>query len=190
MVPLTFLAVTALLAVLGLQVGGFALTLTVTSWAWGLLAALYLFGRKAEKAAYGSIEGKTGAAGQVLTTLGKTFFTTQFVEVNRAEEVVHRVVGRCGVVLVIEARPGAAIAQSAKQKTARWVGETPIREVFVGNGQGQVALGSLTRTIKKYPKVLRPAEVTELRRKLDAAAGGSLPIPKGPMPKGLRVPRR
>ena len=87
-------------------------------------------------------------------------------------------------------RPGAAIAQSAKQKTARWVGETPIREVFVGNGQGQVALGSLTRTIKKYPKVLRPAEVTELRRKLDAAAGGSLPIPKGPMPKGLRVPRR
>ncbi|MGA0857809.1 MAG: DUF4191 family protein, partial [Candidatus Nanopelagicales bacterium] len=99
-------------------------------------------------------------------------------------------VGRPGVMLIIEANPGSQIASVAKSKTARWVGETPIREIWVGNNEGQVPLAKLTRYVKKLPKVLRPAEVTELRRKLDAAAGGSLPIPKGPIPKNLKIPRR
>jgi hypothetical protein len=188
-VPLLFVGVTAALGFVGIQVGGFALALTATSPAWGLIAALFVFGRKAEKAAYGSIEGTPGAAAQVLTTLRGGWFTTPAIEVNRAQEIVHRVVGRPGVILIVEAKPGAAIAQSAKQKTARWVGETPILEIYVGSGPGQTPLANLTRAVKKLPKVLRPAEVTDLRRKLDAAGGG-LPIPKGAMPKGLRVPRR
>jgi hypothetical protein len=189
-VPLVFIVVTAALAVGGLVIGGFGLTFTITSWAWGLLVALFVFGRRAEKAAYSQIEGVPGAAAQVLTTLKSGWFTTPAVEINRSQEIVHRLVGRPGVILIIEAKPGSAIAQSARQKTARWVGETPILEVYVGNGEGQTPLGHLTRTVRKFPKVLRPSEVTDLRRKLDAAAGGSLPIPKGPMPKGMRVPRR
>jgi hypothetical protein len=154
------------------------------------LAAAFVFGKKAEKAAYGSVEGTPGAAVQVIKTLRTGFFVTPAVEVNKAQELVHRVVCRAGVVLIVEARPGASIAATAKQKTARWVGETPITEVFVGTGTGQVSLVNLNKHLRKLPKVLRPAEVTDLRRKLDAVAGGSLPIPKGPMPKGMRMPRR
>ena len=190
-VPTLFIVVTAGLAFAGITLGGAGLILTVTSPAWGIIVALFVFGRRAEKAAYSQIDGVPGAAAQVLTTLRGGWFTTPAVEVNRAQEVVHRLVGRPGVILVVEARPGAAIAQSARQKTARWVGETPIREVYVGSGEGQVPLAKLTREVKKFPKVLRPAEVTDLRRKLDAAAGSvGLSIPKGAMPKGMRVPRR
>lgn len=188
--PLVFIVVTGTFVGVGTLLGGLWITLSVTSWAWGLLATLYVFGRRAELAAYKTIEGQPGAAAQVLMTMRGGWFTTMAVEVNKQQEVVHRLVGRPGVMLIIEANPGSQIASVAKSKTARWVGETPIREIWVGNNEGQVPLAKLTRYVKKLPKVLRPAEVTELRRKLDAAAGGSLPIPKGPIPKNLKIPRR
>lgn len=190
MVPLTFVVVTAALTGFGYAVQGWALLLVVTGWAWGLMAAAYVFGKKAEKAAYGSIEGTPGAVVEVVKTIRSGFFITPAVEINKAQELVHRVVCRAGVVLLIEARPGAAIAHVAKQKTARWVGETPITEIFIGKGEGQVSLLDINKRLRKLPKVLRPSEVTDLRRKLEAVAGGSLPLPKGPMPKGMRPPRR
>ena len=189
--PVTFFAVTGLLVALGQVLGGWAMFLSVTSWAWGLLATVFIFGRRAESAAYSQIEGMPGAAAQVLTTLRGAWFTTPAVEINRAQEVVHRVVGRPGVILVIEARPGSQIAQSAKQKAQRWIGDTPLTEMYVGKGEGQVSLKELNRKIMKLKRVLKPAEVTELRRKLDATGTGpALPLPKGPMPKGMRVPRK
>lgn len=187
--PLTFFGVTGVLIGIGLAIQGWGLVLTVTSVGWGLLAATFVFGRRAEAAAYSQVEGVPGAASEVTKTLRGPWFTTPAVEVNRAQEIVHRVVGRPGVILVIEAKPGSAIAQSARAKTARWVTDAPIHEIYVGPGQTKLA--DLNKTIKKLPKALKPAEVTELRRKLDATGSGpALPIPKGPMPKGMRVPRR
>lgn len=190
--PLTFVGSFAAIFGLGTALGDGALGLILkfTAFAWAILLTLLVFGKKAEKAAYASVEGVPGAAAQVLTTLKGGWFTTPAVEINKNQEIVHRLVGRPGVILIIEARIGSPIASVARQKAARWVGETPITEVFVGHGEGQVPMAKLTRAVRKLPKVLRPAEVTELRRKLDAAAGGSLPIPKGPMPKGMRIPRR
>ena len=189
--PLSFVGTTAVFAVPGVLIGGVAGTiLTSTSWASALLVTLYIFGRRAEKAAYSQIEGIAGAAAQVLNTLRSGWFTTPAVEINRNQEIVHRVVGRPGVILVIEAKPGSSIAGSARAKTQRWIGETPLHEIYVGAGVGQISLAKLNKTVMKLPRALRPSEVTDLRRKLDAAAGGSLPIPKGPMPKGMRVPRR
>lgn len=189
--PLTFLVSFAGIFGAGFALdGAIGIILKFTAIIWAIMLTLLVFGKKAEKAAYGSVEGVPGAAAQILTTLRGGWFTTPAVEINKNQEIVHRLVGRPGVVLVIEARPGSPIAAVAKQKAARWVGETPITEIWVGRGEGQVPMPKLTKHVRKLPKVLRPAEVTELRRKLDAAAGGSLPIPKGPMPKGMRVPRR
>ena len=50
-------------------------------------------------------------------------------------------------------------------------------------------LRKLQRTVMKLPRALRPAEVTAVRKRLDALTTTPLPIPKGPMPKGGRVPR-
>ncbi len=191
--PVTFIATTGILAAIGVSVGGLALSLAVTSWAWGILVTVFVFGRRAEKAAFTQVEGKPGVSAQVVKSKLRTgwFVTDHPIEINRSQEIVFRVVGRAGVIHLIEAPAGAAIAGVARSKAARWVGEVPITDVFVGNGEGQVRLLQLSKTLKKLPKVLRPAEVTELRRKLEAAAPGvSMPIPKGPMPKGMRVPRR
>ena len=190
--PLTFVGTFAGVFAIGTALGSGALgiVLKFTAIIWAIMLTMLVFGKKAEKAAYTSVEGVPGAAAQVLTTLRGGWFTTPAVEINKNQEIVHRLVGRPGVVLIIEAKPGSQIAQVARQKAARWVGDTPITEIWVGRGEGQVPMPKLTSRVRKLPKVLRPAEVTELRRKLDAAAGGSLPIPKGPMPKGMRVPRR
>jgi hypothetical protein len=188
--PLVFFVTTGLLAGIGWLIGGWGMTLSFTSWAWGLLATTFVFGRRAEKAAYAQIDGITGAAAQVLNTLKAGWFTTPAVEVNRSQEMVHRVVGRPGVILVVEGSPTSPIVNTALIKTQRWVGDIPINTIYIGHGEGQTPIAKLNRTLIKMPKVLRPAEVTELRRKLEAVGGSTLPIPKGPMPKGLRVPRR
>ena len=189
--PLVFVGVTGVLALLGWLLGSWWTALTLTSPAWGLLATTYVFGRRAENAAFSSVEGMPGAAAQVLGALRGGWFTTPAIEVNRAQEVVHRVVGRPGVILVVEARPGSQIAAAARQRTQRWIGDAPLHELYVGTGEGQLRLKDLNRAVRKLKKALKPAEVTELKRKLDATGTGpSLPIPKGPMPKGMRVPRR
>lgn len=188
--PLTFVLVTGAFVAAGLAIGGWALSLAFTSWAWGLLVTTYVFGRRAEKAAYAQVDGTLGAAAQVLGTLKSGWFTTPAVDFSKNQELVHRVVGRPGVILVFEADRNSSLVNTTLVKTQRWVGDVPISTIFVGHGEGYTPIAKLNRTLIKMPKVLRPAEVTELRRKLDAVGGGSLPIPKGPMPKGLRAPRR
>ena len=136
--PLTFIASFAGIFGLGTILNGaFGIILKFTAIIWAIMFTLLVFGKKAEKAAYGSVEGVPGAAAQVLTTLKGGWFTTPAVEINKNQEIVHRLVGRPGVILVIEAKPGSPIAQVAKQKAARWVGETPITEIWVGRGEGQ-----------------------------------------------------
>lgn len=157
---------------------------------FALLVTMYVFGKRAETAAYSSIEGQAGAAVAALNALRSGWFTTPFIEVTKQQDAVHRVVGRPGIVLVAEAPAHRApdLLKTARAKMQRYASDVPIHEVICG--EGGVPLIKLNRTIMKLPRALRPAEVTELRRKLDAVQKGpSLPIPRGPMPKGMRVPR-
>ena len=41
----------------------------------------------------------------------------------------------------------------------------------------------------KLPRNLKTPQVTEVNRRLKALGTMNLPIPKGPMPKGMRMPR-
>ena len=153
-----------------------------------LLTTTFVFGKVAEKAAYASIDGQMGAAASVLNTLRGGWFTTPAVGVDKAQNLVHRVVGRPGIILVGEGtRPGALIAEQRKAHQ-RIVPGVTIHEIIVG--EGGVSLNDLNKTVRKFKKSLRPAEVTELRRRVDAMPKNILPIPKGPMPQGRKIPRR
>ncbi len=70
--------------------------------------------------------------------------------------------------------------------------DVPIYEIQVGNDDGQITLGQLQKTLSKLPKNLRGAEVTEVRRRLEAVGNvqQNMPIPKGPMPTSPRQVRR
>jgi len=163
----------------------------VIGFPFALLAVTYVFGRRAETAAYAAVEGQPGAAASVLTTLRKGWYVTPAVAVNRNQDFVHRVIGRPGVILVSEGPPtrAAGLLANERKRTARYVGDTPITEIQCGDGDGQVPLRKLQRVIMKQPRALRPAQVSALRKRLDALTATPLPIPKGPMPKNARMPR-
>lgn len=157
----------------------------------GLLAATFIFGRRAESAAFAQIRGKPGAAGAVLNSMRKGWFVTPAIAVTKNQDIVHRVVGRPGVILVAEGSPGSVenLLMVEKKKTQRYVGETPITEIICGEGLGEIPLRKLTRKVMKLPKVLSRGEAFEVNRRLAALGNQPVPIPKGPLPKGMRVPR-
>ena len=152
------------------------------------LATMFFFTRVAGSAAYASIEGQIGAGASVLMAIRKGWTTTPAVAVNKQQDMVHRSVGRAGIVLTGEG--GFAVRQMVadeKRKSERYAPGVPVIEVFVGDGEGQVPLRKLQKHLTKLPKKLTPHQMREVRARLKAVGGMSLPIPKGPMPKGIKI---
>lgn len=152
------------------------------------LAAMFFFTRIAGSAAYSSIEGQIGAGASVLMAIRKGWTTTPAVAVNRQQDMVHRSVGRAGIVLTGEG--GFAVRQmiqDEKRKSERFAPGVPIIEVYVGDADGQVPIRKLQKHLAKLPKKLSAHQMREVRARLKAVGGMSLPIPKGPMPKGTKI---
>ncbi len=156
----------------------------------GLLTAMILFGRFAQRAQFAAIEGQPGAAAAVLQSMRGNWTVTPAVTANRNMDVVHRAVGRPGVILVGEGAPSrvAGLLAAEKKKTARVAHDVPIFEFQVGSGEGQIPVSQLQRKIMRLPRNLRPAAVSDLNYRLKALQP-SLQMPKGPLPKGIRQPK-
>jgi hypothetical protein len=156
----------------------------------GLLTAMILFGRFAQAAQFKAIEGQPGAAAAVLQSMRGNWTVTPAVTANRNMDVVHRAVGRPGVILVGEGAPSrlTPLIAAEKKKTARVAHEVPVYDFQVGNAEGQVPVRQLQRKIMRLPRNLRPAAVSDLNYRLKALQP-SMQMPKGPLPKGARQPR-
>ena len=157
----------------------------------GFLAAFFLFTRFANTAAFSSIEGQMGAGASVLMSIRRGFVTTPAVNVNRDQDMVHRVSGKAGIILVGEG--GFAVRtlmQDEKRKMERFLSGVPITEVYVGDGQNQVSIRKLQKHLKKLPKKLNTSQLREVRARLRSVGGLTLPMPKGPLPGNARMPRR
>ena len=156
-----------------------------------ILGAFFTFTRFANTAAFASIAGQTGAGASVLMSIRKGFTTTPAVNVNRNQDMVHRTVGRSGIILVGEGSPAVRqLVQDEKKKIERFVHGVPVLEVYVGEYEGAVKLRKLQKTIKKFPNKLSKAQLREVRNRLKGVGGMNMPIPKGPMPKGVKLPKR
>ncbi|GAA2919867.1 DUF4191 domain-containing protein [Streptomyces thioluteus] len=157
------------------------------------LAMAIVFGRRAERAAFGQMEGQPGAAAAVLDNIGRGWTTTPAVAMNRSQDVVHRAVGKAGIVLVAEGNPNRVkgLLAAEKKRMARIVADVPVHDVIVGDGEGQVPLKKVRTTLLKLPRVLPGAQVTVVNDRLRALGDlmSNMPIPKGPMPKGMRMPK-
>lgn len=189
--PLAALAGVAVLAVF-VVVG----VLTGDLWLWlppgimiGFLAGFVLFSRSAQSIQYKMLEGQTGAAAAILENMRGNWQVTPAVAVNRNMDIVHRVVGRPGVVLVGEGNPnGLAPLMAAEKKRVARVAEVSIYDLQVGKGEGQVPLNKLQSKVMKLPRNLKKPGVAELTYRLKALPSGPQ-MPKGPMPKGMRMPK-
>jgi Domain of unknown function (DUF4191) len=182
-------AILVILIVVGLLtgLGGYLIPLAVLL---GLLVPVFLFGRFAQTAQYSAIEGQPGAAAAVLQSMRGNWTVTPAIAANRNMDVVHRAVGRAGVVLVGEGSPTRlpGLLAAEKKRVARVAYDVPIYDFQVGDAEGQVALRHLQRKIMKLPRNLKGTAVADVNFRLKALPA-SLQAPKGPMPRSGRQPR-
>jgi len=163
----------------------------------GLLAVLIVFGRRAQKAAYAQIEGQPGAAAAALGMLKRGWKVDPAIAFNRNQDIVHRVVGPPGIVLVGEGNPNRlkALLTIERRKHERVASETPIHEVISGNPDQHpeaVPVSKLSRHVTKLGRKVKPAEMTDVLARLRAldANRSNMPIPKGPIPTNLKGARQ
>jgi hypothetical protein len=190
--PIVFgsaLGIVAVMVVVGLFTG-LAPILIPLGVLIGLGVGMILFGRFAQAAQYAAIEGQPGAAAAVLENMRGNWTVTPAIAANRNMDVVHRTVGRPGVILVGEGSPTrlASLMAAEKKRVARVAYEVPIFEFQVGNEEGQIPLSKLQRKIMRLPRNLKPAAVSDINHRLKALQP-SLQAPKGPIPRNIRQPR-
>jgi hypothetical protein len=193
LVPIVFgsaLVVLAVLVVVGILIGQIIIfaPLAVIG---AVLTGTALFGRRATTAVHASLEGKPGAAAATLQMMRGDWRITPAVGFTRNQELVHRVIGRSGVILVGEGASTTAIRQlivDQKRRIGRVAPDTPIHDVIVGDGEGRIESRKLQGHIVKLPRKLKKTEVNAVEARMKALGGPNVPIPKGPMP--TRMPRK
>lgn len=198
--PLWLLAAFLPLPLIGLLIGslviggtGSTIYYTVIGAVLGLLAALIVFGRRAERAAYSRLGDSPGAAAAALNTLRKNWTVEPGIAATRSMEVVHRAVGRPGIVLVGEGpndnRLSTLLATESKRH-ARVAPDTPLHLIMAGSTAGRVPVARLPKRVGKLPVVLSGSDVSELNRRLKALGIGAPKLPAGPIPRGgVRMPK-
>jgi hypothetical protein len=127
----------------------------------------------------------------VLDQMRGAWFVTPAVAINGKQDLVHRVVGRPGVILVGEGAPQRVrglLAQERK-RLSRAVGDAPIHTIVVGSpdvdGDDVVPLMKLQSRITKLPAKVGRKDVAKLERRLKPLTR-SLPIPGGIDPTAVR----
>jgi hypothetical protein len=160
---------------------------------FGILAALIVFGKRAQKAMYAQLEGKPGAAAAVLGALRRGWKLDPAIAFNKNQDIVHRVVGPPGIVLIGEGNPNRlkTLLATERRKHERVASETPIHEVMCGDSAGAVPVNRLSKHVTKLGKGLKPAEMTDVLARIKAldANRSNIPLPKGPMPTSMKGSR-
>jgi hypothetical protein len=182
-----FLLIVAVSVAVGVWSGGFTMFTTILFGVMlGALVAFIIFGRRAQRSVYKKAEGQTGAAAWALDNLRGKWRVTSGVAATGHFDAVHRVLGRPGVILVGEgaaSRVKPLLAQE-KKRTARLIGDVPIYDIVVGNGDGEVPLAKLERHLTRLPANITVKQMDSLESRLSAlgSRAGTAAMPKGPLP--------
>jgi hypothetical protein len=187
-----FLLIVGISVAAGVWAGGFTMiTIVPIGVLLGALVMFIIFSRRAQRSVYSKAEGQTGAAAWVLDNLRGKWRVTPGVAATGHFDAVHRVLGRPGVILVGEGsavRVKPLLAQE-KKRTARLVGEAPIYDIVVGNGEDEVPLGKLERHLTRLPNNLTTKQIDTLESRLSAlgSRAGAGVMPKGPLPNAGKM---
>ena len=187
---LIFLLVMAVGVGIGVIVGR-TIYITLLAIPFALVITLFSFSRLAERAAYSSIEGQVGAGASVLMSIRKGWTTTAGVQVARNQDLVHRSLGRAGVVITGEGTNNVRTMMNAERRQMeRFLSGVPVHEILVGDEEGRIPLRKLQKHLKKLPKKLTKTQLREARAREKSLGGAKLPMPKGPMPNMRKIPKR
>lgn len=162
----------------------------------GLLVAMIIMSKRAERNAYMRIEGQPGAAGAVLDSQIKRSWraTPMPVAISpKSKDAVYRMVGPAGVVLIGEGQ-GVRLTQmldDEARKIQRVAPGVTTHKLTLTVDDSGVRLHALLKTVYKLKKSMTRAEVSAVANRLSSLGSGtSLPIPKGIDPMKVRAPKR
>ena len=190
---------------LGLILVSLVVTLLVSPGNWitgllvgiplGLLGALLIMSRRAERAAYSQIEGKPGAAGAALSSLKRGWiFDEQPAAVNpRTQDVVFRAIGKPGIVLVTEGPSTRvkSLVDAERRRLTRILPNVTITVIETGKGEGQVPIAKVTKKMNKLKNELTKIEVSAVNKRIclhgqqAAHPQGHRPLQGTPRPQGI-----
>lgn len=187
------LAVTGAGVAIGIATGH-PIYATIVGFMLALLVSMVVLSWRLRVTSFKSLEGQLGASMAVLSEIKRGWNIEQepVAIAPRTQDVVFRLTGRPGVVLVSEAPPSRAarMLSDEKRKIARVIPSVPIHAIQCGREEGQVPLNKLVRTVKRLEKKLTPQEVAAVSKRLQSLGTLRLPIPKGVDPTKARVDRR
>lgn len=168
----------------------------ITGTTTGILIAMIIMSRRAERNAYMQIEGQAGAVGAVLDSQIRRRWRAQPtpVAVNaKTREAVYRMIGPAGVVLIGEGSSARVnqMLEDESRKVQRAVPGVVVHKLMVNVDNGGIRLHLLLKTVYKLKKALTRSEVSAVLNRLSALGNAaSLPIPKGIDPNKIRAPKR
>lgn len=191
---LAFVATVAVALLLGLLVGH-PVYVTVLGVPLGVMAALIVMARRAERAAYARLAGQPGAASAALQNLRRGWSVEEqpVAADARNQDFVFRAVGSAGVVLVADGNPNRSrrLAENEQKRINRVLGaNVPVTVVVCGDGEGEVPLRKLAGHVMRLRPQLTKGEVSEVAKRLRAMGAMRLPIPKGVDPTRIRPDRK
>jgi hypothetical protein len=160
----------------------------------GLLLALIILGRRAERAAYSQIEGQAGAVGAVLKNSVRRGWQTSEMPINvspRTQDAVYRAVGRGGIALIGEGPKSRTqrMLEDERRSVARILPNVPVTFLYVGPDADSTPLYKLPARLQRIKTVLRKAEIVAVGNRLESLKKPPVGIPKGIDPNRVRGQR-
>lgn len=161
----------------------------------GLLLAMVLLGRRAERAAYSQIAGQPGAVGAVLKNGLRRSWIGNEEPVGfspKTKDAVYRAVGKPGVVLIGEGPRSRTqpMVEKERANVARLLPNVPIYQLYVGPDADSVPLYKVPGALRKFKSKLTKAEVQQIDKRLTSVGKvKGYGIPAGIDPQRLRAPR-
>jgi hypothetical protein len=162
----------------------------------GYLTLLLTMTRRANTAIFKKYENEPGRISITVGTLTRRKWkgTNQPVAINaRTKDMVFRIVGPAGVVLMAEGiRTSAkALLEEERRKVQRLASGVTVHTFYSAQDGDGVPLGQLHKKVSRLKRTLNRAEIRAVQNRLasiDSRSG--LPIPKGVDPMKMRASRR
>ncbi|OFT46855.1 hypothetical protein HMPREF3159_14440 [Brachybacterium sp. HMSC06H03] len=195
-----------ILAVVGAIAVGVLLTVLIFESPWygifmglavGVLIAMIILARKAERAAFDRIKGQTGAALAAMQSIRRGWnVEDEPVQIDpRSQKMLFRASGRAGIAVVAEDSTGISMKLLEKERRSiRRVlqhDNVPVHQIVVGDGEGEVPLHKLPTYMQRMKKQLTKQESAQVTKRLNALHRSlRQQVPKGVDPMRARPNRK
>ncbi len=160
----------------------------------GILVALIILARRADKALFAQVEGQPGATAYALQQIRRGWRVEQEpVAVDpKTRDLVFRAIGKPGIVLLTEGPLPRVLrlAEAERKRHARVASGAPVHVIYVGPGEDQVPLRKVTGRMARLPRALTSNEVTTVAKRVAALTVVRAPVPKGIDPYRARPDRK